>query len=48
VELVKKGVLAGNKMYPLIVNHRFGQIDIDTKEDMELAEYYLKKHYNYE
>lgn len=41
-ELVESGTLIGNNMYPMIIDHYFAQIDIDTKENMDLAEYYLK------
>lgn len=28
-------------MYPMVVDHIFGEVDIDTKEDMAYAEYVL-------
>ncbi len=42
-ELILNGKIIGDKMYPMIVEHVFGQVDIDTKEDMEYAEYILDK-----
>jgi N-acylneuraminate cytidylyltransferase len=42
-ELILNGEITGGKMYPMIINHNYAQIDIDTKEDMDLAEYYLNK-----
>lgn len=42
-ELVRQGRIAGDKLFPLIVNHPFAQIDIDEPDDLLLAEFYLKK-----
>lgn len=42
-ELVRQGKIAGDKLFPLIVNHPFAQIDIDEPDDLLLAEFYLKK-----
>nr|WP_306448855.1 acylneuraminate cytidylyltransferase family protein [Odoribacter splanchnicus] len=46
-ELLQEGKIIGERMYPLITDHVFGKIDIDTKEDLLYAEYILK-HYKYE
>ena len=41
-ELLKQGKLLGEKNYPLIVDHPFAEIDIDTEADFIKAELYLK------
>ena len=41
-ELLKQGKLLGEKNYPLIVDHPFAEIDIDTEADFKKAELYLK------
>ena len=41
VELIKKGKIIDKNCYPLVVDHVFSTIDIDTKEDFELASYYF-------
>lgn len=43
VELIKKGKILGGNSFPFIVNHPFAQIDIDTKEEFEYAEYLYNK-----
>ena len=40
-ELVKQGKLLGEANYPLVVEHPFAKIDIDTKADFRKAEMYL-------
>ncbi len=42
-DLILNGKIIGDKMYPMIVDHVFGQVDIDTKDDMDYAEYVLNK-----
>jgi len=42
-ELILEGRIIGDNMFSLIVDHVFGTIDIDTKEDFELAEFYFNK-----
>ncbi|MFC2109194.1 cytidylyltransferase domain-containing protein [Bacteroidota bacterium] len=44
VEEILKGNILGENNYPLIVDHPFQKIDIDTLEDFELAEFYYKKY----
>ena len=44
-ELIEKGRIMGDKCFPMVVNHIFGTIDIDTKEDFDLAAYYYDKFY---
>ena len=41
-DLLLQGRIFGDTMYPLVVDHPFGEVDIDTKEDMAYAEYMLK------
>ncbi len=41
-ELLKQGELLGAKNYPLIVDHPFAEIDIDTEADFKKDELYLK------
>lgn len=43
-EQILKGNIMGEKMYPMIMNHIFGEVDIDTREDMVYAEY-IYQHY---
>lgn len=43
-ELIKKGLILGEKNLPFIVDHVFSGIDIDEEEDFELAEYYYNKY----
>ncbi|CCY86347.1 acylneuraminate cytidylyltransferase [Bacteroides intestinalis CAG:564] len=38
-EQIFKGNIIGDKMYPMVVEHIFGEVDIDTMEDMSYAEY---------
>ena len=45
-ELLKQGKLLGEKNYPLIVDHPFAEIDIDTEADFKKAELYLKHYTN--
>ena len=42
-ELIMEGRIIGDNMYSLVVEHVYGTIDIDTKEDLELAEFYLNR-----
>lgn len=43
-ELLFKGVIEGPTAYPLVVNHPFGEVDIDTVEDLEYAAFMLNKY----
>ena len=43
-ELLLQGIIAGPGAHPFIVDHPFGEVDIDTQEDFEYAEYLLN-HY---
>jgi len=42
-ELIKSGEIIGDNNFPFIENHIYATIDIDEKEDFELAEYYFTK-----
>lgn len=41
-EQILNGKIMGDKMYPMIMDHIFGEVDIDTPEDMAYAEYVLQ------
>lgn len=43
-ELLLQGKITSENMYPMIVNHIFGEVDIDTREDMEYAEFIVKRY----
>lgn len=43
-DLILNGRIRGDLLYSQIVNHPFGYLDIDTKEDFELVEYYYEKY----
>lgn len=45
-ELILQDKILGVNNFPFIVNHPFSSIDIDTKEDLELAQYYFQKFQN--
>jgi CMP-N-acetylneuraminic acid synthetase len=42
--LILNDVIISENAFPFEVNHIFANIDIDTSEDLEYAEYLLKKH----
>jgi N-acylneuraminate cytidylyltransferase len=42
--LILDDIIISENAFPLEVNHIFANVDIDTKEDMEYAEYLLRKH----
>jgi N-acylneuraminate cytidylyltransferase len=44
--LIEKGKILGKNNYPMIINHPYAYVDIDTKEDFELAMYYYQKKLN--
>ncbi len=46
VELILKNKILSKTAFPLIVEHIFSSIDIDTKEDFEYAEYVIKKYHS--
>lgn len=42
-ELILKAVIVSENAYPMLVNHPFANVDIDTQEDFDFAEYLFKK-----
>ncbi|PHR74595.1 MAG: acylneuraminate cytidylyltransferase [Lutibacter sp.] len=44
--LIKQGKIMGDNNHAMIVDHLFSQIDIDTQEDFEYANYILKNYAN--
>ncbi len=42
--LIKEDIIFNEKSIPFLVNHKFVEIDIDTHEDFEYAEYVLKNY----
>lgn len=44
-DLILQERIFGDNMYPLVVEHKFGEVDIDTIEDMEYAEYIMQRNY---
>lgn len=45
-QLILKGEIIDNSGHPFLVNHPFSNIDIDTQEEFDLAEYYYNKYNN--
>lgn len=45
-ELLLEGIIEGKDAYPLVVDHPFGEVDIDTKEDFEYAKFMLNQYGN--
>ena len=43
-ELLLQGIIEGPSAYPMVVNHPFGKVDIDTIEDFYYAEFMLNKY----
>ena len=43
-ELLLQEIIEGPTAYPMIVNHPFGEVDIDTVEDFHYAEYILNQY----
>lgn len=41
--LIREGKLLGDNNFPLIVDHPYANVDIDTKEDLEYAEFIQKR-----
>lgn len=42
--LIRNNVIFNEQSYPYIVNHRFANVDIDTQEDFDYAQYLFKKY----
>lgn len=47
-DLILNGRIRGDSLYSQIVEHPFGYLDIDTKEDFEEVEYYYMKYRYFE
>ena len=43
--LIQDDIIFNDTSFPFIVNHKFANVDIDTQDDLEYAEYILK-HYH--
>ena len=41
-DLIKEGIIFDENSLPIIVNHPYGQIDIDTQDDLHYAEFIFK------
>ena len=46
-EIILRGLIVGEKMYPMIVDHLYGTIDIDTIEDLKYAEFIMQQEKRY-
>ena len=42
-KMIKKGEIVNENTFPMVIEHSYSTIDIDTKEDFELANYYFNK-----
>ena len=42
--LIQEGILMNEKSFPMLVNHPFSKVDIDTKEDFDYAEFLYNKY----
>jgi N-acylneuraminate cytidylyltransferase len=45
-KLILDDILIGENAYPLEINHPFASIDIDTKDDLEQAQFIAKNYKN--
>lgn len=45
-ELLLQEIIEGQDAYPLVVDHPFGEVDIDTREDFEYAKFILNQYGN--
>ena len=43
-ELLLQEIIEGEEAYPLVVDHPYGEVDIDTKEDFEYAKFILNQY----
>lgn len=43
-ELLQQEIIEGKDAYPMIVDHPYGEVDIDTVEDFHYAEYILSQY----
>jgi N-acylneuraminate cytidylyltransferase len=44
-KLILEGAIVGENNCPFIVNHFYANVDIDTQEDFEYAEFLFKRHF---
>lgn len=42
--LIKNDIIFDEDSYPLLVNHKFAEVDIDTFDDLQFAEFLLKNY----
>ena len=42
-EVVLSGSIIGNRMYPMVVDHLYGTVDIDTLDDLKYAEFIIQQ-----
>lgn len=45
--LIQEGILMSENSFPMLVNHPFAKVDIDTQEDFDYAEYLINKFKNH-
>ena len=43
-KLLLQGKITSDEAYPMVVHHIFGTVDIDTREDLEYAEYVANRY----
>lgn len=43
-ELLLREIIEGQDAYPMVVDHPFGEVDIDTREDFEYAKFILSQY----
>jgi N-acylneuraminate cytidylyltransferase len=43
-DLILDGKIMGDKMYPMIVDHIYATVDIDTEDDFRYAEFIINQH----
>ena len=43
-ELLLEGKIVSENMYPMVVDHIYGEVDIDTEADMKYAEYVINNY----
>ena len=42
-ELILNGIIVGEHMYPMIIDHIYASVDIDTMDDLKYAEFIINK-----
>lgn len=43
-KLIKKDVIFNETSYPMLVKHKFAEVDIDTQDDLDYAKFVLKRY----